>query len=117
MKQQITLPMPPSVNRYYRSIGRGRVIISEDGRNYRNAVKQALLVARAKHIKGRIGIELELCFTDKRSCDLDNRIKSLQDALQKAGLFDDDSQIDLLMIRRGQVIKGGVANLTIWEIV
>lgn len=116
MKQQLSLPIPPSINRYYRSIGRGRVVISEDGRVYRHAVKDALLVQRAKFVSGRIGLELELCFTDRRICDLDNRLKSLQDALQKAGLFDDDSQIDVLVVRRGTVIKGGVCNVSIWEI-
>lgn len=116
MKQQLILPIPPSINRYYRSIGRGRVVISEDGRKYRKAVKDALLVQRTKYVSGRIGLELELCFTDKRACDLDNRLKSLQDALQKAGLFEDDSQIDLLIVRRGAVTKGGLVNVTIWEI-
>lgn len=114
MKQQFTLSMPPSINRYYRSIG--RVVISEDGLKYRKAVKDELLVQRVKYVSGRIGLELELCFTDKRACDLDNRLKSLQDALQKAGLFEDDSQIDLLIVRRGAVTKGGMVNVTIWEI-
>lgn len=115
MKQQFTLPMPPSINRYYRSIGAGRVVISEDGRKYRKAVKDSLLVQRAKLVTGRIGLELELCFNDKRKCDLDNRLKSLQDALQKAGLFEDDSQIDLLIVRRGEVTKGGLVKITIGE--
>lgn len=116
MKQQFTLPMPPSINSYYRSIGRGRVVISEDGRKYRKAVKDALLVQRVKYVPGRIGLELELCFATKGKNDCDNRIKALQDALQKAGVFDDDSQIDLLIVRRGAVTNGGLVNVTIWEI-
>ena len=116
MKQQFTLPMPPSINSYYRSIGRGRVVISEDGRKYRKAVKDALLVQRVKFVSGRIGLELELCFATNARNDLDNRLKALQDAPQKAGLFEDDSQIDLLIVRRGPVTKGGLVNVNIWEI-
>ena len=116
MKQQFTLPMPPSINSYYRSLGRGKVVISEAGRAYRKAVKDALLVQRVKYVAGRIGLELELCFGDKRKSDLDNRCKSLQDALQKSGLFEDDSQIDLLIVRRGVVTKGGLVNVTIWSL-
>jgi len=31
----------------------------------------------------------------------------LLDALQAAGVFDDDSQVDQLMVSRGSVMKGG----------
>ena len=107
------LPMPPSINRYYRSLGRGRVVISEDGRKYRKLVKDAVLLQRVKHITGRLKLTAVLCFGRNGVADLDNRLKSLQDALQHAGVFDDDSQIDWLDIRRGEVTKGGLCLITI----
>ncbi len=39
--------------------------------------------------------------------DLDNRIKPLFDALLHAGIYDDDSQIDCFMVKRGEVLRDG----------
>jgi crossover junction endodeoxyribonuclease RusA len=44
---------------------------------------------------------------DRRKQDIDNRIKALWDALGEAGVFDDDEQIDVLQIERGEIKKGG----------
>jgi crossover junction endodeoxyribonuclease RusA len=40
---------------------------------------------------------------------LDNNLKSLIDAICQAGVFDDDEQIDVLMVQRGEIVKGGRA--------
>jgi len=52
---------------------------------------------------------------DKRKRDLDNILKALLDAMQ-GSLYEDDSQIDQLLIKRGDVIKGGKVRVTIEEI-
>jgi crossover junction endodeoxyribonuclease RusA len=39
--------------------------------------------------------------------DIDNRIKSLQDALEVAGAYDNDEQIDDLRVLRGPIVSGG----------
>ena len=44
---------------------------------------------------------------DLRRRDLDNLLKPTLDALQHAGVYEDDSQVDLLMTRRGGVVPGG----------
>ena len=44
---------------------------------------------------------------DKRKQDIDNRIKALWDALADAGVFDNDEQIDVLIVQRGTIKKGG----------
>ena len=44
---------------------------------------------------------------DRRKQDIDNRIKALWDALADAGVFDNDEQIDVLMVQRGAIKKGG----------
>jgi crossover junction endodeoxyribonuclease RusA len=47
-------------------------------------------------------------FSDRRKQDLSNRIKVLEDALVQAGLMDDDSQINEIVVKRGEIIKGGL---------
>ena len=53
---------------------------------------------------------------DKRKIDIDNRIKCVLDALQDAGVFNDDFQVDELTIVRGKTIKGGGIRVMIEEI-
>lgn len=118
---QFQLPMPPSVNTYYRSVSKGQlagcVLISDDGRKYIKAVKDAVLVQRVKRIDGRLKLSVKLHFNDNRRADIDNRVKALADALQKAGVYEDDSQIDILHVERGEVIKGGLCFVELIAIV
>lgn len=66
--------------------------------------------------KARLGIRVVYFPADKRRTDLDNRLKGLLDALQHAGLYDDDEQIDQLTIIRGQVQKNGACSIRIWNL-
>jgi len=50
---------------------------------------------------------------DKRKQDIDNRIKALWDALADAGVFDNDEQIDILLVQRGEIVKGGACRVEI----
>ena len=43
---------------------------------------------------------------DRRARDLDNILKAAWDAMQHARAFEDDSQIDWLIVDRGEVRKG-----------
>jgi crossover junction endodeoxyribonuclease RusA len=107
----IKLPYPPTVNTYWRHVvidGRARVLISEAGRRYRAAVLDRLSrLGSPKAGAGPLGVILVAHPPDRRARDLDNLPKGLLDALTHAGLWDDDSQIDLLLVRRGEVVKGG----------
>jgi crossover junction endodeoxyribonuclease RusA len=109
----LTLPWPPSNNRYYRHIAKGklagRTLLSEAGRDYREAV-QTLAAANGaqKRLEGRLSLFIAVRQPDRRKRDLDNLIKAVQDALQFANCFADDSQIDVLMvIRDPDIVKGG----------
>ena len=55
----------------------------------------------------RLEMQVTLYPKDKRKQDIDNRIKALWDALADAGVFDNDEQIDVLMVQRGAIKKGG----------
>jgi len=113
----IELPYPPSVNTYWRNIGRGRTIVSKNGRDYHVAVMTAVLVkGRPKTFGGRLAVEMVVYPPDLRRRDLDNSAKALLDSLTKASVYEDDSQIDDLRILRGKVCKPGKVIVSIREI-
>lgn len=99
---KFTLPYPPSINHYWRHF-RGRTVISREGRKFRQNVC-ALLAGgngpRKPPTGGRIALAMDAFPPDRRRRDLDNIQKPVLDALQHAGIYLDDSQIDLLVTRR-----------------
>ena len=114
----LSLPWPPSNNRYYRHIGKGplagRVLLSEEGRLYRKAVDAVVRQARARKAWAmRLRIDVAAYPPDKRKRDLDNMLKACLDALQASGVFESDSQIDDLRIWRGERVVGGQLTVTV----
>lgn len=114
----LVLPFPPSLNTYWRHVVMGRaarVLISKEGRAYREAVGQAIMQQRP----GRLPGERKLCVRmviqppDARRRDLDNYAKAVLDALTHAGVWGDDFQIDKLTLERGEKCQGGRLVLTI----
>lgn len=98
---RITLPYPPSINHYWRHF-RGRTVISSEGRTFRTNVC-ALLGGggpRKPPSGGRIALCMDAFPPDRRRRDIDNLQKPVLDALQHAGVYQDDSQVDLLITRR-----------------
>ena len=113
---RITLPWPPSVNRYWRNVD-GRTLISREGRAYRTAVLSAVLEqGAARHYAGRLRVRIVAHPPDKRRRDLDNLQKALLDGLEYAGVFDDDGQIDDLRIVRGERVRGGRVVVEVEEV-
>lgn len=112
------LPWAPSVNRYWRHTligGHPRVLLSVEGRAFRKAAAQALMlqgVVLAK-LNGRLGVDISLHAPDRRITDIDNRIKGLLDALTHAKVWLDDSQVDDLHVRRGYVVKNGLCRVRV----
>ncbi len=100
----LTLPFPPTMNTYWRHVG-SRVLLSSDGRQYREEVGLACLIAGRPRLEGRLEIDLLVYPPDNRRHDLDNLLKGILDGLQHAGLYEDDSQIDKLRICRRHVYK------------
>lgn len=110
MKQTFWLPWPPSLNRAYRAVD-GTVLLSEVGRRYVKKVVNALPKGPIVSLEGRLCVtySLQAPRTQRGRWDIANREKLLSDALTKARVWLDDSQIDELLIRRGEPFdKGGV---------
>ena len=111
-----TLPFPPSMNTYWRNF-RGRTVISKNGREFREAVIQFVIDNNIpKFGDKKLKLTLILRPRDKRKIDIDNRIKAVLDALEHAGVFDDDFQVDHIEMIRGEQIKGGLLHVVIEEI-
>ena len=114
----ITLPWPPSVNTYWRTVN-GRMLISADGRAYRKAIVNQLGVQgqqkHFKHFDGPVQMTIEAYRPDNRRRDLDNLFKATLDGLEHAGVYEDDSQIQDLRIYWADTI-GGMLKVQIEEI-
>jgi len=112
---KLELPWPPSVNHYYRRVGR-RTLISRAGREFRRQVAQILATRRLSPALGRLAVTVEVFPPDRRKRDADNLLKSLLDALQHGGAFPDDSRIVWLLTYRVQVVPGGRVVVTIRDL-
>lgn len=99
---KLTLPFPPSVNTYWRTILRGRrpaAILSQRAREYKDEVLVAVKAQDAqKRFCGRLRVLVDLYPPTNRKFDIDNRPKGLFDAMAEAGVFEDDEQIDEMLV-------------------
>ena len=112
--RMFVLPYPPSMNSYWRR-NRGRFHISMEGQRYREVVAAELVAQRVEPFTDGERLKLIIFATmpDRRLRDIDNIQKPVLDALEKAGLFDDDHQIDDLRTVREAVLKPGSLELVI----
>ena len=107
----ISLPYPPSGNHMWKHAG-GKHYLTKAAMAYYSQV--AYIIAQTGMRLGleeRLAVEVDVYPPDKRKRDLSNVIKVLEDACTKAGLWQDDSQIDRLVVQRMPVIKGGAIGL------
>jgi crossover junction endodeoxyribonuclease RusA len=103
----LNLPLPPSVNHYWGTHGHRRYV-SKAGVVFKEQVSDYVAEYSVPKLgTARLQMQVTLYPRDRRKQDIDNRIKALWDALADAGVFDNDEQIDILMIQRGELKKGG----------
>ena len=107
MRHVLRLPYPPSINNYWIASGHRR-FISKRGRDFKLAVQQYVAAHQLTSFGGA-GVEVDIVIRprDARLMDIDNSIKPILDALQDAGLFDNDAQVATVTCHRGLVKKGG----------
>ena len=107
------LPWPPTVNNYY-TVWKGRKIISKKGKQFKKDC--AIYIYRlGTQMKGDLQVEISVCMPDKRRRDLDNLLKPILDVLGEYGVYEDDSQISDLRIKKIDGETGDVL-ITIKEI-
>lgn len=109
----LCLPFPPSLNSYWRKSAKG-MYIDKKGREFREAVLAKYKSPVPLFTKNkRLSVQIRLFAPDRRKRDVDNYAKGLLDALAKANIFVDDSQIDELNIKRCHIEPPGRCEVTI----
>ena len=94
------LPWPPSVNHYWGHTKTGQTYLKPEGRQYHVDVLAAVLQQGRERCEGRLSVSIELHPPNRIRFDVDNKMKATLDSLGKAGIYDDDEQIDELRVRR-----------------
>lgn len=110
----IDLPWPPSANHF---MGQkfGKRFLSAKTKAFRLQVSEKAAELNLAPLTCELELFLALYPPDKRKRDIDNYIKQTFDALQHAGIFEDDSQISKLTVIKHPPIKGGKCSVVILE--
>lgn len=93
------LPIKPvTINHYYNNY-RGRMVISDGGRQQKEYIHNFLEANRCVKIEGNVQLYIVCYYKDNRIRDIDNVLKPLIDCL-KDKCFGDDSLIQRLTIEK-----------------
>lgn len=132
----LILPSPPSANLYWRTmvirlkrpsakqLRRGEIgkysaltMPSREAKEYIKLLKERIESKGLNfHSRAPIRLSVVVCMATNGRADIGNRIKILEDALQEAGVYEDDCQIVELHVERGPVIKGGRVIVNVTEV-
>lgn len=98
--QTYVLPVPPSVNNLFATVGKRRVK-SKEYKAWQSEAGLRLIVARVgrkRKISGYVAIEIGLPINMRG--DIDNRIKPIIDLLVKHAVIDDDRNVARVTVTR-----------------
>ena len=117
MRLACTLPFPPSVNHMYQPRSRGRYM-SKAARAFREHAVVTLRTSKPQgwESDGLFALWIGLIVPDRRRRDIDNHVKAVQDAIQAAGLVDDDTKIVHTTVELWGVERGGAAYIRLCHI-
>lgn len=114
----LALPWPPSVNHEW-TMARGRMILTQTGRQYRARVNAYVMGRRHEGslplapLDCPLAVRLDLWPPDRRRRDADNYAKAAFDALTNAGVWTDDCVVkDCRSVMHGPV-RGGMVRITV----
>lgn len=116
---EFTIPYPPSVNKYWKprqptSYSSKRFYVNPKVIKFKHEVALIKIIHKIQKIpKEKLLLELQIYPPDKRKRDTDNLGKAICDALQDAGIFDDDFQVEILLMQRNEVLKPGKVDVKI----
>ena len=97
----VQLPWPPTLNHNTLPNGRGGRILTAEHKTFRREVWYACNQARVPAFgNARLMVQILAFPPDRRARDLDNLVKPVLDALQKAGVYVNDAQVDEISISR-----------------
>ena len=135
----LMLPLPPSSNAYWdnvllpkkglsfpfmassmRSIYanfRTAKVPTPESKAYCKTIGELALQRNFRFFTAKpLRMDVLVCPRDRRSIDAHNYTKVLFDALEQAGVYEDDSQIDDSRTRLGPIMPGGRVVISLWEI-
>lgn len=108
-----TLPLSPSINHYYSRGKFGALYLSQAGKRFRINVQEIVAAAGHPTIEGQVSVFIAVYPRNEVRQDIDNRVKSLFDALTHAGVWLDDKQVDSFTVVRRPKVKGGMLKVVI----
>lgn len=102
----VTTPFPPTLN--HNVARRGNCYYRD--KNYDAFIELVgyewkRVRPRKWNVERRYAVSISLFYDSKRRYDVDNRVKPVLDALTKAGVWNDDSQVDMIRVRRCEIDK------------
>ncbi len=103
---------PPSVNHYWVKSGK-RFVLSDKAKAFHMIIKALIPPLQTE---ARLKLEVTFHFPNYQTRDIDNYLKATIDSLVKCGLCVDDEQFDELIVKRGEVVKGGLIKLKVMEL-
>ena len=99
----LTLPWPPSVNKYWRHTFVNRrftVLLSAEARRYKDNVLYVVVARHAQlHLSCPVAVHISLYPRNRMTRDIDNYSKGLLDALTYAGVWQDDKLVRYMTVR------------------
>lgn len=90
---RLTLPYPPSANRYWRTF-RNRTVLSAEAKQYKKEVGWIVGTRGIEPLEGNVVVHLWV-YRPRRSGDLDNRIKVALDSLNGIAYHDDKQIVEI----------------------
>jgi len=98
---ELTLPVPPSVNHYYVRTKYG-MAIGKEGKAYREKVYLEVKNKYPRHttFDRKVSVLIDFVPGSKRRRDVDNVLKCLLDSFEKAEIYSNDFQVNVLLIKR-----------------